>query len=285
MNTISWNCRGLGNPRAIREVSKLIRAHNPQVLFLMETRKRNSETDWIRSLCQFDNCFVVDANGRAGGLALLWMNNTNLSIQSYSKNHIDAIIDSRELDCKWRITGFYGHPDVKYRHVTWNLLRTLANNNNLPWLCLGDFNEILSNSEKFGGNLKPEMQMNNFRNTLADCNLIEFPFIGPPFTWSRGKDEDIVLERLDRAFATESWWNIFPNIHEVHLSHSYSDHCPILINEKQSSSPNRGMRKGIFRFERYWTEYEGCKNTVEQVWRAIPSYRVDDISSKLQNCT
>lgn len=33
------------------------------------------------------------------------------------------------------------------------LVRRLAGNYELPWLCVGDYNEILINDEKRGGNL------------------------------------------------------------------------------------------------------------------------------------
>jgi hypothetical protein len=35
-----------------------------------------------------------------------------------------------------------------------------------PWPVIGDFNEILEQSEKKGGALRREAQMDHFRNTL-----------------------------------------------------------------------------------------------------------------------
>lgn len=37
MKIISWNCRGLGNLRAVPTLKDLIRCHRPDVLVLMET--------------------------------------------------------------------------------------------------------------------------------------------------------------------------------------------------------------------------------------------------------
>ena len=34
----------------------------------------------------------------------------------------------------------------------WNNLKTVAHLHNLPWLMLGDFNEVLCGEDKFGGN-------------------------------------------------------------------------------------------------------------------------------------
>ena len=86
MNTICWNCRGLGTPRAVHEVAKLVKKFNPQLLFLSETKKRSSEMEWLRSRWKFDNCFAVDSRGKAGGLAFLWSEDVSVEVKSYSNN-------------------------------------------------------------------------------------------------------------------------------------------------------------------------------------------------------
>lgn len=182
MNILSWNCRGLGKRRAIREMSRYLRTHNPQILFLMETKKRSSEMEWLRSLWNFENCFTVDSIGRGGGLALLWTNSINMHIQSYFNNHIDAIVKADNNSQDLKLTGFYGHSDVAKRHTTWHTLRTLGSFNDYPWICLGDFKKLTSNSKKIGGNPKPEAQLNAFRDIIAECDFQEFPIDGPYFT-------------------------------------------------------------------------------------------------------
>ena len=53
----------------------------------------------------------------------------------------------------------------------------------LPWVCIGDFNEILYRFEKQGGHPKPQVQMERFRDALNFCNLNDFGFEGDVFTW------------------------------------------------------------------------------------------------------
>ncbi|KAL9690404.1 hypothetical protein QQ045_010802 [Rhodiola kirilowii] len=72
MTILSWNCRGMGNPRTIRELRSLIRATNPQVIGLIETKADKKKMERIRVLLGFFGCFVVPAKGASGGLALLW---------------------------------------------------------------------------------------------------------------------------------------------------------------------------------------------------------------------
>ncbi|KAL0327086.1 UNVERIFIED_CONTAM: hypothetical protein Sangu_1786600 [Sesamum angustifolium] len=59
-------------------------------------------------------------------------------------------VDSREDQDWWRFTGIYGEPDNSKRERTWGLLSWLRKQSNRPWLCAGDFNEILDQSEKIG---------------------------------------------------------------------------------------------------------------------------------------
>lgn len=121
----------------------------------------------------------------------MWKDDIDLTIQSYNMFHIDANVSE---DCnKWRITGFYGKPDAARRSNTWELLRHLKGRGNLPWIVFGDFNEILFNSENIGGLEKPGRLMENFRDTLNDCNLIDLGFAGRCYTWFKKKLEIATL--------------------------------------------------------------------------------------------
>jgi hypothetical protein len=49
--------------------------------------------------------------------------------------------------------GSLGYMENQKLKETWRILRTLNNLYKKPWLCLGDFNEILFGHEKEGGSL------------------------------------------------------------------------------------------------------------------------------------
>ena len=108
------------------------------------------------------NGLVVPSVGRSGGLAMLWSRDIKVKIQSYSRNHIDAVVIDPESNFKWRITGFYGNPETHCRKESWELLRSLNQKYQLPWLCFGDFNEIVSAEEKYGGVQRSQRQMGDF---------------------------------------------------------------------------------------------------------------------------
>ena len=241
MNLISWNCRGLGAPHAVREVTKMVHQHKPLVVFLMETKRKNHEMEWLRSRWKFDCCFTVDGTGRWGGLALLWMMEADIEVLSFSKYHINVKVEAILEGGSWRFIGFHGDLETSKRYKSWDLLRQLKEVNRLPWLCVGDFNEIISMDEKIRGTVRPESQMLQFRETLADCNFQELKVIGGKFTWAGRKRSTTILERLDRGLVTENWLELFPYSVEQHMGVTKSDHVPLIFNIRA----NRQQKKAI----------------------------------------
>ena len=101
------------------------------------------------------NGLIVPSVGRSGGLAMLWSRDIIIEVQSYSRNFVEAVVTDPDSGFKWRITGFYGNPETYCRKESWDFLRSLSRMYHLPWLCFGDFNEIVSVEEKLGGVLRP----------------------------------------------------------------------------------------------------------------------------------
>ncbi|XP_070683541.1 uncharacterized protein [Malus domestica] len=166
---------------------------------------------------------------------------------------------------KWRLTGFYGHPITANRHLSWALLKSLGQRSPLPWICMGDFNEILSMEEQLGGNQRRESQMDRFRKAIHACQLIDLGFIGIEYTWTDNRDDEVRC-RLDRVLTSQPWLNLFPVTRVCYLNPSKSDHLPILVKIRsvvELPSKKRGRR---FRFEDMWLQEESCEETVSSAW-------------------
>jgi len=54
MNVLSWNCRGLGNPRTVRTLHRLVRVKKPNSVFLMETNQLGRKVESVRIKLGFD---------------------------------------------------------------------------------------------------------------------------------------------------------------------------------------------------------------------------------------
>ena len=151
--------------------------------------------EWLRSKWKFDKCFTVEGMARGEGLALLWIKELKAEVRSYSRYHIDVRIEEVKKGRAWSFIGFYENPKTSKRQCSWEILQRLKTNNALPWMCVGDFNEIISNEEKLGGVVRPKSQMAGFRETLEDCGLSEMKTIGAGFIWSKGKGSNVILEK------------------------------------------------------------------------------------------
>lgn len=153
MKILSWNCRGLGNPAAVRALKKLIRFNCPDVVFLMETKLSDTDKKAKSILLRgpLSNLFmvncVISSKNRSGGLALIWNNNVNIDILSFNKMIIDAYITTCNSNFSWFTTGCYGSPYNQSKHQTCETIRNLyASRTNESWLIFGDFNMIQNSS-------------------------------------------------------------------------------------------------------------------------------------------
>ncbi|XP_074297688.1 uncharacterized protein LOC141628442 [Silene latifolia] len=197
MSFLSLNCRGLGNPAAVGGLCNLLRKEAPSFVFLSETKLRSTELHKIRRRLVDYEGYAVDCVGKSGGLALLWKKSYVCSVISATVHYIDVEVGEGEE--QWRVTGFYGWPAVQDRHLSWQQLRILASTSLLPWMCLGDFNEILYSTEMKGGS-RMQWQMNNIRDAVDECGLRDLPYEGYAFTFDNGQAGDANRQcRLDRA--------------------------------------------------------------------------------------
>ena len=235
MNPLSWNCRGLGNPWAVKALHDLVWRWNPKIVFLMETKLKKNRMERIKNRIGFANGLIVSNVGRSGGIALLWTREINMEVISYTRFHVNAVISETISDYKWRLTGFYGHSETHKRYESWHLLTFLHNQFQLPWLCLGDCNEILSMNEKFGGAIRSQQQMDGFREIVNYCGFHDLGYCGPDYTWSNMQEGDgRICLRLDSALATPEWSARFGEMKVFHLVDSTSDHCALLVTDPKT---------------------------------------------------
>ena len=159
---------------------------------------KNCQMDKVKFKIGLLNGLVVPSIGRSGGLAMLWNRDIKLEVQSYSRYFIDVVVTDFESGFKWRIIGFYGNPETCRRKESWDFLRSLNRMCHLPWLCFGDFNEVVSVEEKLGGALRLQKQMDDFREIIHQCGFKDLGLVGLEFTWCNMQEGDNrVLLRLD----------------------------------------------------------------------------------------
>jgi hypothetical protein len=210
------------------------------VLFLSETHLDNAKAEKVRRRTGFDHKALFESDGRSGGLLLLWKSETNIQVNAVTKNYIDVVVDE---EGGWRFTGVYGEPEWNQKTATWEAIRSIKGDSSTPWLIMGDFNEILYNSEKEGGRPRTQRQLQAFHDMLSECALNDVGFVGDLFTWRRGQ----IRERLDRAIANLQWSNLYPQSMLVNSESIRSDHRPIVMDTHYLVPPDNGSKKNDLR--------------------------------------
>ncbi|XP_074342605.1 uncharacterized protein LOC141680216 [Apium graveolens] len=222
---------------------------------------------------------IVETQGHSGGIAFLWRNKDEVNLNSYSKNHIDLTIHNKPGQL-YRVTGVYGEPDRRKRSETWNLLRTLAMDNNLPWCLIGDFNNVVSQNDKKCGRPYPHNLVQGFRDVLEECQLIDMDLQGHQYTWERGLGTSQWIEVcLDRALVNISFQAMFEVAKLINLEISTSDHCPILLALQDNNYIARTQR---FKFENARLREPMCQQIVAEVWAEHEHLSLFD---KLKECS
>ena len=114
----------------------------------METKLGVKRIVNVKERIGLPNGLIIPSEGKSGGMALLWVRDLDVEIKSFSRYHINAIVIDPKAGFKWRMTGFYENLETSSRKESWSFLRFLNSQYQMPWMCLGDFNEIVSATEK-----------------------------------------------------------------------------------------------------------------------------------------
>lgn len=85
------------------------------------------------------------------------------------------------------VTGFYGCPERRRRRESWAIMRNLATRSDLLWCLIGDFNDLMFDDEKQGGQRHMRGLLTGFTDTVHDCNLVDLGFVGEKYTWERSR--------------------------------------------------------------------------------------------------
>ncbi|KAK6159063.1 hypothetical protein DH2020_006377 [Rehmannia glutinosa] len=142
-----------------------------------------------------------------------------------TKNKIAAASEQHA----WVLTGIYGWREGSQKWRTNQLIRELKPKNGTPWLCTGDFNEIMWCFEKSSNRFRFDNKIEEFRHTIDSCALNDLGFTGSRFTWTNMQQgENNIQERLDQSLANEEWTHTFLFHLITHLFRINSDHNPLV---------------------------------------------------------
>lgn len=257
---LSWNIRGLNARIKRSSLRKLVLNHKPNFTLIQETKMETLDKRILKSICNDDQAeFVLSpSQGNSGGLLTVW-NNDFFSMESCktAKNWIALCGVFPATKFKGCIINIYNPCECDERATVWSELQEFWNQTHLPCLIIGDFNEVLSPSDR-GSQLVNQKGMDDFNNFVHDMLLTEIPATNRWFTWFRGASKS----KLDRLFVNPKWIATFPNLKVSLLKRSLSDHCPLL-----TKTTDRNWGPKPFRFQNCWLSYPGCLKFIRENWK------------------
>lgn len=278
MRVLTWNCQGLCSPLTQARLQRLCRIIKPDILFLCETLNMCNIVRVFSCPLGFNNLITQPPLGRSGGLALMWSSNVSVSKVYQDERMIDVFIKYNGVG--FYFSGVYGLPVQSLRHVFWERLERIGAVRDCAWMLAGDFNEIVSNSEKIGGARREEWSFRDFRNMIASCDLMDLKSKGNRFSWVGERYNHTVRCCLDRVMVNTEWAATFPNAEAEFMDFNGSAHKPILT----CINPTTEGTHKPFRFDKRLLHIPEFEKIVAEGWNSCKNSSRYSISDQIRNC-
>ena len=150
------------------------------------------------------------------------------------------------------------------RCLFWENLIAVSGLHSLPWVIVGDFNEVLMGEDKFGGRSVNINRALIFQECLDTCRMIDIGYSGAWFTWSNHHPiNHLIQERIDRVFINAEWNFLYPDASVQHLKRAHSDHCPVLLGLDKNHDVKLSQP---FRFQPIWLSHPTFPSIVREAW-------------------
>lgn len=242
----------------------MIQCVDPIVVFLMETKMTDDTLDRTLRSLGFHFFVFCPPVGLRGGLAFCWRPNITLDVLFISK-FLFCVKVHPGLGILDSFCCFVYHPTWWQDKVPfWHNFHLRLVDSALPFICLGDFNDLLSGVDKRGGRPVRASSSTGLAHSVEVHGLVDLGFFGPRFTWSNGRPGRAhIKECLDRGLASVDWRTSFPHASIEHLPLSPSDHLPLVLNFW--GLPFSLLKP--FKFEEFWLRDHSCFAVVEAAWR------------------
>ncbi|XP_050233163.1 uncharacterized protein LOC126681659 [Mercurialis annua] len=166
-------------------------------------------------------------------------------------------------DMKLNCTVVYGSYVSEQRLELWEKLRLISENMTEKWVIMGDFNAVMSNSDRIGGVDIDSQAGLDFKNWSDQANVIELKHQGHVFTWFNNQRGDKrIWRKLDWCFVNEIWMENWVDSYCRAENAGISDHCPLVVNFGNIVND----RRSIFRFFNIWCNHPRYHEIVSNSW-------------------
>lgn len=263
MKVMAWNCRGAGSSLTFPCAKEVIRLHSPSIVFLCETKNSSKYMRRFMRKMGYDDIAVVDPVGKAGGLAVMWKHDIQIENVLCTECSIEIKILDRKVGLSWWGVFVYGSTNANKRRSQWEMLTSRKSIWGEYRVVMGDFNDLVSNCEKWGGRVREEWSFKDFKMFIQENELADMGWEENPWTWWCNWDHDRnIKERLDRGLCSMPWIQSFPTAKVTHMETVASDHSILMLDTQPAVKKVRRR----FTFDRKWLQYEEVDQVVSQAW-------------------
>ena len=137
--------------------------------------------------------------------------------------------------------------------------------NQEAWCVIGDFNAVIKESDRMGGNNVVDSEIKEFAECIEACELWELRTIGAHFTWTN----KTIWSRFDRVFVNHYWHAVFEYVQAEYLAPHISYHSPIYVYFPHCLRP-----KAEFKYCDMWSEDPAFPSLVQEHMQNLPRVSV-----------
>jgi hypothetical protein len=181
-SVLSWNVRGFASKKSRNHMHELLCWYKPDMLILVETHIAFAfaDTFWRRE--NYEKIDIHETQGHFGGIWVMQRRGSDFGFTPVSKMYQCVSVIVSKGNVKWLFSGVYASPVYTARPVLWQYLENLSKDNLLPWLVMGDFNDILLPKDQRGGVFSVS-KADVFATNIDSCGLLDLGSFGSKFTW------------------------------------------------------------------------------------------------------
>ncbi|XP_071727580.1 uncharacterized protein [Rutidosis leptorrhynchoides] len=265
MKILSLNIRGFGCDDTVEsKISKFRRirlSKLPDVVSIQASKCNEVSDSWLECVWGGPDFEFVQKPkmGKSEGLLLIWDPGVFNVNQAVVKEFFLAIKGHWiGKDMETIIVNVYGPHNDENKKRMWDSLEQLKRYDNAAWVICGDFNEVWDQTKRQNC-VFIKRRASLFNDFIERMQLIEIPLLGKKFT--RISDDRSKLSILDRFLVSDDFLRMWGDISTLALDRSLSDHCPIILRDK-----NDDFGSKPFKFFDMWLEFKDVEPIIVAAW-------------------